>query len=68
MPRNARVHAAVRSHRRYDLPQGEWKNGYSTMSEMQTIPSGRVCDYDDKGECAETIGVHKVARPYNEPY
>ena len=28
---------------------------------------GRVCDYDEKGECAETIGVNEVAQPCNEP-
>ena len=27
---------------------------------------GRVCDYDEKGECAETIDV-SVAQPCNEP-
>jgi len=27
---------------------------------------GRVCDYDEKGECAETTNV-KVAQPINEP-
>ena len=32
----------------------------------QTHP-GRVCDYDEKGECAETIGVNEVAQPCNEP-
>jgi hypothetical protein len=29
---------------------------------------GRVCDADEKGECAETVAVSEVARPYNEPY
>jgi hypothetical protein len=28
---------------------------------------GRVCDYDEKGECAETIGVNEVAQTCNEP-
>ena len=28
---------------------------------------GRVCDYDDEGECAETAGVNEVAQPRNEP-
>jgi hypothetical protein len=28
---------------------------------------GRVCDYDEKGECAETIGVNEVAQTGNEP-
>ena len=27
---------------------------------------GRVCDYDEKGECAETIGVDAVAQTTNE--
>jgi hypothetical protein len=27
---------------------------------------GRVCDYDEKGECAETIDI-SVAKPCNEP-
>jgi hypothetical protein len=29
---------------------------------------GRVCDYDERGDCAETVGVNEAARPYNEPY
>jgi len=28
---------------------------------------GRVCDYDEKGECAETIGADEVAQPRNDP-
>ena len=30
---------------------------------------GRVCDYDEKGECAETAGDNdnKVAQPCKEP-
>jgi hypothetical protein len=28
---------------------------------------GRVCDYDEKGECSETIGVNEVAQPRDEP-
>ena len=28
---------------------------------------GRVCDYDEKSECAETIAVDEVAQPRNEP-
>ena len=27
---------------------------------------GRVCDYDEKPECAETITVNEVAQPGNE--
>ncbi len=27
----------------------------------------RVCDYDEKAECAETIGVNEVAQPCNGP-
>ena len=28
---------------------------------------GRVCDYDEKGECAETIGVNEIAQTFKEP-
>jgi hypothetical protein len=28
---------------------------------------GRACDYDEKGECAETTGVNEVAQPRNIP-
>jgi hypothetical protein len=28
---------------------------------------GRACDYDDTGECAETIAVNVVAPPANGP-
>jgi len=31
----------------------------------QTLP-GRVCDYDEKGECAETVGVNEVAQPSDQ--
>jgi hypothetical protein len=27
---------------------------------------GRVCDYDEKGDCAETVGFHEVAEASNE--
>jgi hypothetical protein len=28
---------------------------------------GRVCDYDEKGECAETIDTNEVAQPCDPP-
>jgi hypothetical protein len=28
---------------------------------------GRVCDYDEKGECAETIDTNEVAQPRDAP-
>jgi hypothetical protein len=31
------------------------------------VHPGRVCDYDEKGECAETTAVNEVARPNSEP-
>ena len=31
------------------------------------IHPGRVCDYDEQGECAETIGVNEVAQRGTEP-
>ena len=27
---------------------------------------GRVCDYDEKGACAETVDIHEVAETCNE--
>jgi hypothetical protein len=27
---------------------------------------GRVCDYDEIGDCAETVGFHEVAEASNE--
>jgi hypothetical protein len=27
---------------------------------------GRVCDYDDKGECAETVDADEAAEPSSE--
>jgi hypothetical protein len=31
------------------------------------VHPGRVCDSDDKGECAETIGANEVTQPSDEP-
>jgi hypothetical protein len=28
---------------------------------------GRVCDYDEKGQCAETIDTNEVAQPCDAP-
>jgi hypothetical protein len=28
---------------------------------------GRVCDYDEKGECAETLGANEFTKTCNEP-
>jgi hypothetical protein len=28
---------------------------------------GRVCDYDERAECAETVAVDEVTQPRNEP-
>jgi hypothetical protein len=28
---------------------------------------GRVCDYDEKAECAETVRVNEVAQPDTDP-
>jgi len=34
--------------------------------QCQQSHPGRVCDYGEKGDCAETIGVSEVAQPSNE--
>jgi hypothetical protein len=31
------------------------------------VHPGRVCDYDEKGECAKTISVNEVVQPSGEP-
>ena len=30
------------------------------------VHPGRVCDYDDKGECAETVDVDETEKPAGE--
>ena len=69
IPRNVRVHATVRMHREYELPRigGSWKMATQLCQKCKQSHPGRVCDYDDKAECAETIAVDEVAQPRNEP-
>lgn len=31
------------------------------------VHPGRVCDYDEKGECAETVSFNEIAQTGNEP-
>jgi hypothetical protein len=45
----------------------KWKNGYSTVQKCKQAHPGRACDYDEKCECAETVGVNEVAQPRNQP-
>jgi len=72
MPRNVRLHATVKSHRQYDIrisPELEkektWLLNYA-RSAKQAHP-GRVCDYDENAECAETIAVNEVSQPCSKP-
>ncbi len=32
----------------------------------QQAHPGRVCDYDEKGDCPETVGANQVAPVFNE--
>jgi hypothetical protein len=42
----------------------KWLLNYARNANMP-IPV-RACDYDEKGECAETVGVNEVAQPRKE--
>jgi hypothetical protein len=55
----------VRSHHRYDLLQirGSGKMATQLCQKCKQSHPGRVCDYDEKGDCAETVGVNEVAQP-----
>ena len=67
--RKVKVLATVRSHLGCDLPQtGESQEMATQLCQKckQSHP-GRVCDYDEKGDCAETITVNEVAQPCKEP-
>jgi hypothetical protein len=42
----------------------KWLLNYARNANMPTPV--RACDYDEKGECAETVGVNEVAQPRKE--
>jgi hypothetical protein len=54
---------------RYDLSKigGSEKMATQLCQKCKQAHPGRVCDYDEEGECAETIGVNEVAQACNEP-
>ena len=54
---------------RYDLFQiGENDNMTTQLCQKcRQVHPGRVCDYDEKGECAETISVSEIAQTRDEP-
>src|ERR1700682_3459165 len=68
IPRKVKVHATVKSHLRYEFPRigGSGKMATQLCQKCKQAHPGRVCDYDEKGECAETTDV-SVAQPCNEP-
>jgi hypothetical protein len=61
--------ATSRSHLRCDSLQigGSGKMAPQLCQKCKQAHPGRVCDYDEKGECAETIGVNEVPDTCNEP-
>jgi hypothetical protein len=67
--RNVRVRATVSSHLQYELPQigGKGKMATQLCQKCKRSHPGRVCDHDEKGECAETISVNEVAAPLTSP-
>jgi hypothetical protein len=52
-----------------DLPQigGSGQMATQLCQKCKQAHPGRACDYDEKGECAETVGVNEVAQPRKEP-
>ena len=69
IPRKVKVYATVRSNLRYEFPRlGRiGKMATQLCQKCKQAHPGRVCDYDEKAECAETIAVDEVAQPHNEP-
>ena len=61
--------AALRFHLQYELLQiGENdKMAAQLCQKCRQAHPGRVCDYDEKGACAETISVNEVAQTSDEP-
>jgi hypothetical protein len=69
IPRNVRVHSGP-SGRISDtidrkLEEVEWLLNYARNAN-KPIPVA-FCDYDEKGECAETIDTNEVAQPCDAP-
>jgi hypothetical protein len=46
---------------------GRGKMAAQLCQKCKQAHPGRVCDYDEKGECAETISVNEVTQTGNEP-
>jgi hypothetical protein len=44
-----------------------WKMATQLCQKCKQAHPGRVCDYDEKAECAETVVVDEVAQPCSEP-
>jgi hypothetical protein len=61
-------HRQVASSTRFITNGRKWKMATQLCQKCKQAHPGRACDYDEKGECAETIGADEVTRPYNETY
>jgi hypothetical protein len=46
---------------------GSGKMATQLCQKCKQVHPRRVCDYDEKGECAETITVNEVVQPSGEP-
>jgi len=51
-----------------DLVQAlrRWRMATQFCQKCKKVHPGRVCDYDDKGECAETSDANETAKPPGE--
>jgi hypothetical protein len=54
--------------RHIDLVQDWRKQKMATQfcQKCKQVHPGRVCDYDDKGECAETVDIDETEKPAGE--
>jgi hypothetical protein len=59
-------HRQVASSIRFITNGRKWKMATQLCQKCKQAHPGRACDYDEKGECAETIGADEVTRPCNE--
>jgi hypothetical protein len=63
-----RVSAGIVPSHSHDLVQNRSKQEMATQlcQKCKQAHPGRVCDYDEKGECAETVGLNEVAEASNQ--
>jgi hypothetical protein len=69
IPRNVKVHPGPSSRIFDTIDRKFGGSGMATQlcQKCKQAHPGCVCDYDEKGECAETIDTNEVAQPRDAP-